>query len=306
MVTSYLLYTLYEANHDIRSSPSFYTELGIPVTAAEKEIKSRFRRLAATHHPDKQGGAADSAFFIHLKAASDTLHDAAKRFAYERFGPDMLSWDKCVTVKDFVSRGVLYNILPYYAVAAVSIYCFGLLGYMDFAKFYRWLILMALCLFEVQMATRAGFPPALRAVNSVLVRFTNEPPYLPFELVHLARKITMTVYIALSQIGPVLAAQLKGGPSPEKQAEDTDAALRDGLSRLQGMTKQLDSDAARLLDMELTPFKGDPEVAANLRGKMREWLVQNTIRADPMVRDALGTSFRKRRVDAPAGARGNR
>jgi hypothetical protein len=265
--------------------------------------------LAALHHPDKLSGAdsaESSAFFIHLKVASDTLHDAAKRFAYERFGPVMISWDKCVTIKDFVTRGVLYNILPYYAVAAVSIYCFGLLGYMDFAKFYRWLILLALCLFEVQMATRNEFPPLLRALNGVLTRFTNEPPYLPFEFVHLARKITMTVYIALSQIGPQLAAMLKGGATPQKEVQDNEAALRDGLARLQNMSRLLDSDATRLLDMELTPFKGDPEAATNLRGKMREWLVQNTIRADPMVRDALGTSFRKRRVDAPSGARGNR
>lgn len=278
------------------------------MTAAEREIKSRFRRLAALHHPDKMGASSDmdasSAFFIHLKTASDTLQDAAKRYAYERFGPTMLTWTKCITIKDYVNHGVMYVILPYYAVAAATIYCFGLIGYMDFAKFYRWLLLITLCLLEVTVATRPGFPAALSVLNAVLTRLSGLPPYLPFELVHLARKITLTVYIALSQIGPIILAQLN--PQADKGVEDEDKALREGLLRLEGITRQMDADAARLIDMELTPFKGDEEMAGKMRTKMREWLINNTIRSDPMVKDALGNSFRKRRVDAPAGAKGTK
>ncbi|OAA69623.1 Heat shock protein DnaJ [Cordyceps fumosorosea ARSEF 2679] len=311
VVATYLLYTIYEAHHDLRSAPSFYTELGIPVTAAEREIKSRFRRLAALHHPDKaMSGAGDAqasaAFFIHLKTASDTLQDAAKRYAYERFGPAMLEWaPRCVTVRDFVTHGVVYTVLPHYAMAAAAAYALGLFGYMDFARFYRWLLLATLCLLEVTLATTGpALPAPLAALNAVLERVAGLPPYLPFEVVHLARKVTLTVYIALSQIGPVFAAQLDR--RAEQGVEDEDKALREGLMRLEGMTRQLDADAARLVDMELTPFKGDEEMVARMRGKMRDWLVNNTIRSDPMVKDALGNSFRKRRVDAPAGAKGNR
>ncbi|KAM3521724.1 hypothetical protein MY4038_008927 [Beauveria bassiana] len=313
VVASYLLYTIFEANYDLRSAPSFYTELGIPVTAADRDIKSRFRRLAALHHPDKlgPGGDADasSAFFMHLKTASDTLQDAAKRYAYERFGPAMLAWPRCVTVRDFVTHGVVYNVLPYYGLAAATIYAFGLVGYMDFAKFYRWLLLVALCLLEVTVATRPAFPAPLRALNAVLGRVAGLPPYLPFELVHLARKVTLTVYIALSQIGPIVLAQMvpaSAAAAADKGVEDEDKAMRDGLLRLEGLTRQLDADAARLIDMELTPFKGDEDMAGKMRAKMRDWLINNTIRSDPMVKDALGQSFRKRRVDAPVGAKGNR
>lgn len=313
VVASYLFYTIYEANYDLRSAPSFYTELGIPITAADREIKSRFRRLAALHHPDKIGvnggngnGADDSAaFFIHLKTASDTLQDAAKRFAYERFGPSMLTWAKCVTIKDFVTRAVLYTILPYYALAAATIYVLGLVGYMDFGKFYRWLILLTLCLVEVSLAIEPRFPLVLNGVNAVLTRIGGGlPPYLPFELIHLARKITITVYIALSQIGPILIAQMN--PHADKAVEDEDKALKEGLIRLEGMARQMDADAARLIDMELMPFKGDEALKGKLRTNMREWLINNTIRSDPMVRDSLGTYLARRREDAPAGARGTR
>ncbi|PNY27439.1 Chaperone protein DnaJ [Tolypocladium capitatum] len=306
VVATYLAYTIYEADHDLRTVPSFYQDLGVPVSAADRDIKARFRRLAALHHPDKVGADAhgDAAgYFIHLKLASDTLQDAARRFAYERFGPEVVAWQKCVTAKDFVSRGVLSGILPYYGVAAAAMYVFGLFGYMEFGKFYRWLMLITLCVFEVHAVTRPTFTPAVNVLNSIITRVTFHAPYLPFQVIQLARKLTITVYIALSQIGPLLVDQTQ---SRQRVAQDGEKALQQGLERLEAIAGQLDSDAGRLMEMETAPFKGDAEAVSNLQGKMQEWLVQNTIRADPMVRDALGTSFRKRRIDAPSGARGNR
>lgn len=257
------------------------------------------------HHPDKAGGnAGDSAnYFIHLKLASDTLFDGAKRFAYERFGPEVVNWQKCTTIKDYVQKGVITGILPHYAVAAGMIYMLGMFGFMEFGKYYRWLILLTLCVFELYTVTRPDLPPALKAVNDVMTRFTSNPPYLPFQVISLARKLSITIYIALSQIGPLVSAQLGPLKAP---AEDDEKALKQSLERLEAMGKQLDGDVVRLLEMEMAPYKGDREAAANLQGKMREWLVQNTIRADPMVRDALGTSFKRRRIDAPSGAKGNR
>ncbi|KAH6609621.1 membrane associated chaperone [Trichoderma cornu-damae] len=305
VVALYLAYTIYEADYDLRRRGSFYTDLGVPFHAADRDIKSRFRRLAALHHPDKTGSdASDSAaYFMHLKVASDTLQDAAKRFAYERFGPETVAWQKCVTIRDFVSRGVLLGILPHYAVVAGSIYVLGLLGYMDFGKFYRWLILLSLCVFEIQAVTRPRFPSLLDGLNFVFSATAAHPPYLPFQLIQLSRKLTITIYIALSQIGPLLVMDT----SPSKRAVgNEDALLLQGLSRLEDITGQFDADAARLMDMEMAPYKGDAEATSNLQGKMREWLIQNTIHADPMVRDAMGTELRKRRVDVPAGAKGNR
>ncbi|KAK2597477.1 hypothetical protein QQS21_005947 [Conoideocrella luteorostrata] len=305
VVTLYLLYTIYEADHDLRRLSSYYQDLSVPTTATGPEIKSRFRRLAAVHHPDKTGSEAASesaAYFIHLKLASDTLQDAAKRFAYERFGDAMISWEKCITIKDYVTKGVLYTILPHYGVAAAMIYLLGMFGYMEFGKFYRWLILVTLGLFEVHTVTRPGFPPALNIVNAVVTTVSSRPPYLPFQIIALLRKLTLTVYIALSQIGPLLVQDSK---TKKAAAEDGEKAVRESLVALEAVSKQLDADAVRLMDMEVAPFKGDAATINNLRGQMREWLVQNTIRADPMVRDALGTSLKRRRVDAPAGAKRN-
>ncbi|KYK60305.1 Heat shock protein DnaJ [Drechmeria coniospora] len=306
VVAVYLAYTIYEADYEIRGRSSFFEDLGVAINADDRQIKSRFRRLAALHHPDKVTSSTpqDSAnYFIHLKLASDTLQDAARRFAYERFGPSIAEWRKCVTIKEFVSHGVLSGILPYYGVVAGTIYIVGLFGYMEFGKFYRWLFLITLCLFEVHAVTRPTFPLVIDLLNAYMTRMTSHPAYLPFQVIELARKLTVTVYIALAQIGPLLATQQRQSTA---SAESEEKVLSNALDRLEHTATQLNTDSARLMEMELSPFKGDPLVVRNLQGKMREWLVQNTIRSDPLVKDALGKSFVKRRIDAPSGAKGNR
>ncbi|KOS20300.1 Chaperone protein DnaJ [Escovopsis weberi] len=314
VVALYLLYTIYEADWALRREGSFYTDLGVPFAASDRDVKARFRRLAALHHPDKAAStssAADatSAYFIHLKLASDTLQDAAKRFAYERFGPDVVRWQRCASVRDYLSVGVLSVILPHYAAAAAAVYGLGLFGYMDFGRFWRWLIMLALCLFEIQAVTRPRFPLLVDAANALLTTISGHPPFLPFQMITLARKLAITIYIAFNQIGPLLQQQQQqqqqqaGG---RRGADDEDKMLRHGLEQLEKVTALFDADVTRLVEMEMAPYKGDPEGASNLTGKMREWLVQNTIRADPMVRDAMGNSLRRRRIDVPAGANGNR
>jgi hypothetical protein len=123
VVTSYLLYTLYESFHQVQVTGDFYRALGVSPLADEKTIKSRFRRLAAQHHPDKVGygdGGPSDDYFVYLKLAQDTLLDPAKRFAYDRFGPDMLAWGDRKTMQDFLFAG-LQRSVPQYVVGFLTI-----------------------------------------------------------------------------------------------------------------------------------------------------------------------------------------
>lgn len=311
----YLLYTIYEADHDLRRQGSFYSDLGLPLDASERDVKSRFRRLAAVHHPDKAPGGQDAesvnAYFVHLKTASDTLLDPAKRFAYERFGPDVVQWasqSRCVTVRDFVVRGA-QMLVPYYAVAAAVMYALGLFGYLDWARYERWLVLAIMFVFELNAVMRPGRPALFeRVVDPVLRLYGQTAAYLPFQIIALARKLCVTIYMALSQIGPLIGADTSSGQIVVggKKGGNEETLLRQNLDRLEVAAKSLDVDISRLLEMEMAPFAGDEQVVQSMKVKMKEWLVQNTIRADPMVRDALGRAFQKRRMDAPAGARGTR
>lgn len=307
----------------------------MPLSATDRDIKSRFRRLAALHHPDKASSSQGvkqnqedvNAYFVHLKTAADTLTDPARRFAYERFGPDVLSWSRCVTIRDYVVRGAQAALIPYYVTAAVAMYALGLLGYLDWGRYERWLVLAVLFVFETYAVTRPGLPGVLERVVNPVVGWGvgvggngagRAPYYLPFQAIALARKLSVTVYIAFSQIGPLLAADTRSGQlvvgggsgnnagngrGGKNKAGDEEKALREALDRLDAVVKQVDNDATMLLDTEMVPFAGDQETRGSMWVKAKEWLVQNTIRSDPMVRDALGKSFAKRSVEVPVGVR---
>lgn len=303
VVSTYLLYTIYEADWDIRRASDFYQDLGVDPSATEREIKSRFRRLAAIHHPDKVSGNSASAesYFVHLKLAQDILLDPAKRFAYERFGPQITQWQRCSSIRDYLLSG-MQSVLPYYGIAAVFMYILGLLGYLEWGTYWRWLTLIILCAFELHTISRPYFPPlAANILNPILTTFTSHPPYLPFQLLQLARKCSITLYIAFSQIGPLLQRS-----SSTPQNASPEVVLKQQLDRLEATAKATDTEAARLMAMEMSPFAGDAGVLNSMKSKVRDWLVQNTIRNDPMVRDAIGNELKKRRTNAPAGARGNR
>ncbi|KAH7376391.1 hypothetical protein B0T11DRAFT_20472 [Plectosphaerella cucumerina] len=308
VITAYLAYTLFEAHHDLTRQGTFYSDLGLSsLSADDREIKSRFRRLGALNHPDKaradaQHGAADR--FIALKLASETLLDPARRFAYDRFGPEVTRWQRVVTVRDYLSRGVFQSTLPHYAIAAIALYGLSWLGYLNWGRYWRWVILIALGVFECHLVTRPRLPVPLALTNAFLATF-GRAPYLPFQVILLLRKACITLYIAFNQLGPVFDSYLqpeKGG-SPE---EDDEAELDRNLGQLNQLAAELNKDADKLLNLELVPFAGDPQATESMRAKVKDWLVQNTIRGDPMVKDAVGTSLNRRRANAPPGARGTK
>ena len=321
VVAAYLLYTIYEADFELRRAGNFYADLGVPFAASERDVKARFRRLAAQFHPDKVASSSDassdaaSAYYVHLKTAADTLADPVRRFAYDRFGPSVNTWQHCASVLDYVVRGA-QALLPDYGGAVLVIYALGLAGLLSWGQYWRWLAMAVLFVFEAHTITRPTHPAFLaRVVNPLLESLGGgvHPPFLPFQAISLARQLSMTLAIALNQIGPLLAADTSSGrvvTGPTGggggAAGGDEAIVRRSLERLEAMVRSVDADSARLLEMEMAPYANDPDLLRSMRGKVKEWLVQNTIRADPMVRDALGRSIQRRRADAPAGARGNR
>ncbi|CAD6589887.1 MAG: hypothetical protein ASARMPRED_004304 [Alectoria sarmentosa] len=305
VIIVYLLYTLYEADYILRQSGDFYQDLGLAPDVEEKQIKSRFRRLAALQHPDKVPAddpirhAAAESNFVNLKTAQDTLSDSIKRFAYERFGPDMLKYQHCKTIRDYLVAGIQASSLPLYAGSTLMLALLSLTNYLQWGRFWRYLTLAGLFLLEYHTITRPYPSPLLTTVfNPILSRLTVHPPLLPFQLLALARKATFTLFIAFSQLGN-LFPQGKPGPTTTTSPHDLQQ-----LMRLEGIAKASEIESSRLLAMDMAPFAGDEQGTNELRGRVKEWLVNNTIRADPEVRDAMGRALAgRRRSGAPVGAR---
>lgn len=70
----------------------YYTVLGVPRTASEKDIKTAYRKLARKHHPDVNPGDKKSEEqFKEIGEAYSVLSDPDKRRKYDRWGHN---WEK--------------------------------------------------------------------------------------------------------------------------------------------------------------------------------------------------------------------
>ena len=81
-----------------------------------------------------QKNAASAQQFVHIKLAQDTLLSPTKRFAYDRFGPDMLAWDHCASIKEYISFGMKTCAASYAATGLLAI-LLGAMGYLTWGKF---------------------------------------------------------------------------------------------------------------------------------------------------------------------------
>lgn len=129
-------------------------------------------------------------------------------------------------------------------------------------------------------------PFLARIVNPLLTSFTIHPPLLPFQFIILSRQAALALFIALSQIGPWFQLAPPAAPGPQLQQ----------INRLESLAMANNEEASRLLALDMAPFAGDQEGTTDLKGRVKDWLVQNTIRADPEVKDAVRRALEMRRV----------
>lgn len=129
LIAGYLIYTLssiyWAQGHG--ASQNYYSLLGISRAVVEADgasaVKSHWRRLARVYHPDKVGKQGEQ-FFVELRKGVDVLENEGKRWAYERFGDDVINWGKLVTNREFLMRGVQQSV-AFYVFAAGSIIMIG-------------------------------------------------------------------------------------------------------------------------------------------------------------------------------------
>lgn len=291
VIVAYLLFTIIEADYQLRGAGDYYSSLGVPLDVSDKALQSRFRRLTVQYHPDKVPASEHAqveSLFLTLKHAKDTIADPAKRFAYDRFGPDMLQWQSCKTIKDFVIAGVR-NITMYYVGTAAALLMTGLLGYLQSGKFWRYLVLASMFTIELYIMTRSRYPAILTSViNPFLSLTTSHPPLLPFQLLALLRKLAITIFIAISQLQPLLRQDMTNAPV----GEPAFARLVERSSALATATSQ---EVNRIVGLEFAQYGLDPNAGVVIRQSLKEWLVQNTVRNDPEVKRAMDASFARRR-----------
>lgn len=225
-------------------------------------------------HPDKVGSQGADHFVL-LKTAFDTLTDPAHRFAYERFGPSMLDWENCKTPYDYVFHGAS-ALVPTYGGSLGVLIVIAVLGKFNVGRWWRFYVLSALLMFEFALVSRP-FPllPALPLLK----------PLLAFEQSALARKIAITSFVALNQLGPGLGAK------------ESKVGLEEDLEKVVKTLAIVKAEAAKAQQTEFLPFEKDLVTQKTLEKKISSFLAESAIRNDPEVRAAV-VNVMKSRADA--------
>lgn len=295
----YLVYTVAQVLYDIRLAGDFYTALGVSPNSSEREVKTKFRRLAAIFHPDKvrdQPMAEDA--FVQLRLAQDTILDPAKKFAYDRFGPAVVRIETpgLKTTTDYVYLG-LRTKLPEYLGNALVLIVLNYVWLSKWGQFWRYFAVAVMAFLELYFLTHTWNPPssivALAAATRATLPQLLPPHLLPFQVLQVARRLSMSLNIFISQLAP---------PSAQAKADPNQHILQQ-VAHLQQAAARVDSEASNLLQLQMAPYQGDAADVRAVREGMRETLLINAVKTDPGVRQAVDRAFAKRNAvaEAPQG-----
>ncbi|CRG91543.1 hypothetical protein PISL3812_08593 [Talaromyces islandicus] len=296
VVTAYLLYTLYESFYQVRAAGDFYSALGVSPLADERTIKSRFRRLAAQHHPDKMkqqlpGGTGSEAVFVYLKLAQDTLLDPARRFGYDRFGPQVNEWREKHSVQE-VLYGGLKQAMAQYVGGLGTIVVLNFVYWSQWGRFWRFYTFAVLVALELVLITQplTVFMPYRylpQSLQAIIKYWPNAASFylLPFQSISLARRVSITIHIFISQITP--ASMSRSSAATANGASPLSPQTAQRLGNLAQLARMAEVESTRLLELTLSPFRGDQQSVATLRRGMKEGLVLGSVRNTREVREAV-------------------
>ncbi|KAF1924813.1 uncharacterized protein M421DRAFT_71658 [Didymella exigua CBS 183.55] len=305
---AYFAFTIYEVDFNLQRSSNAYNDLGVPINVDESDLNSRFRKLTIRFHPDKIAPGIDreaaNDYYIHLKHARDIILDPAKRFAYDRFGPDILNQCKsCITIKDYVDNTLL-SALTNYGILLVFLIGANALGFLKDGSYWRYLGLLAVATFELRTAMRPDHPSILtKYLNPFVTALNLRPAYLPFQIIAIAKKASISAAQFLALLMPLYR------PDPDRPTQptnDTENTQHQQIDRLNAFVAECNKDASRLLELESTPFRDDERAKGELREALKKYMVQNVVHQEKDVRNAIGQSMAKRRPGVPHGAQGTK
>jgi hypothetical protein len=113
---------------------------------------------------------------------------------------------------------------------------------------------------------------------------------LPFQIISLGRRVSITVHIFISQLTPLYVSRTAAANGAAALGSQT----MQRLGQLAQLSRITDVEASRLLELSLSPFRGDRESVTTLRRGMKEGLVVGSVRNAPEVQEAVAQVRRRR------------
>lgn len=269
VILLYLSWTIYYAFQSTWS-PNWYTLLGVDQDVDEAGLKAASRALSRKYHPDKAGPLGEN-YFIVARHAYEGLTDPTRRYAYDRFGPVIDTWKNCVTMRDFMQRGVMHGIMYWYGITLGLQLIIAGFRKADVGGYWRFLAFFIL--FTCEMTIIVG--PRTSKLHNVLRILS--PHRTPYQQVALLRDFWVTLSLALNQLMPQWVAPTASAAQNEEQIN---AMVQQALI----LGRELETMAVAACDEQVALVAGgDSQV---LKSEMEQYLIDDVLSNHPAVRSA--------------------
>ncbi|KAF7782826.1 hypothetical protein Agabi119p4_2202 [Agaricus bisporus var. burnettii] len=214
VVLGYLLYNMIQSARAL--PPNFYEILGVASHVDENGLKAAFRQFAKWNHPDRPGvGEEGARMFMVVRESFEALKSPAVRFAYDRFGPDVLTWKTCRTQRDFLYHGILQS-SGYHIVTFVVLIFWSTIGKHSPASFWRFLVFSFFLLSELTLVIA---PPGHKSL--IFGLFSNR---VIFQHILFLHQLFLFFSVALSRVAPLFSSGVDD-PRLEKAVLEKTRAL---------------------------------------------------------------------------------
>ncbi|KAJ7270124.1 hypothetical protein B0H12DRAFT_1044783 [Mycena haematopus] len=210
VVLGYLIYTMIEGSNSML--PNYYEILGVAPAADENALKLAFRQFAKKYHPDRVGIQGEN-LFIQVRDAFEALKNPTVRFAYDRFGPDVLGWSHCSTTGEYLRHGLTQSI-GYHVVAGAFLVFWTAIGDTSPVAFWRYLLYFSLFAAELSLLlspspspSPSGLllgsltPPADGPTHRTILHFLF-PRRVAYQHILFLHQLFLFLSIALSRVAP--------------------------------------------------------------------------------------------------------
>nr|XP_018267300.1 uncharacterized protein I303_01285 [Kwoniella dejecticola CBS 10117]OBR89458.1 hypothetical protein I303_01285 [Kwoniella dejecticola CBS 10117] len=300
VVSLYLAYTLYKGEDTQSTAEDYYALLGVSTNVDDDGLKKAYRTLSRLYHPDR-AGSGDDTIFILIRRAYETLNDPIKRYAYDRFGPQILDW-KAASMREYIITGLNHSIGFYIYWAkqerdpmsvAKSANNALLAEELTFSsicsdKQWRHTFFCVLLLSELTLilSPTSSFPISHRFARM----FHKVFPILgaaPFMQIAFLHRLFTTISIAINQLTSVWCPSPASSKTTQEEWNKVIASLR-----------QLEMESVTSFQGEIVPLlssgAGDPKsVEFLIQSNMEDLLVERSISSHPQIRQAYQAAMTK-------------
>ncbi|KAF9442048.1 DnaJ-domain-containing protein [Macrolepiota fuliginosa MF-IS2] len=194
VVLGYLLYNMVQSARAL--PPNFYEILGVAPNVDENGLKVAFRQFAKRNHPDRPGvGEEGARLFMMVREVFEALKNPVVRFAYDRFGPTVLSWRTCTTQRDFLHQGIL-QASGYHIVTGAALLFWSTIGKPSPVSFWRYLFFSFFLISELTLILAPSGQP-----THILAYFF--PNRVTFQHILFLHQLFIFFSVALSRVAPL-------------------------------------------------------------------------------------------------------